>query len=256
MTDTQRHPEQGPPSWGNSGYSPPPGPTFTRGAPYRPAPPWTGAYPPPAGPPPSLPPAGVPAPRPPRKKGPRPLLRVLLVIAAVVFGLPAALLIGGIIAVAVDDTPSPTSSTFAAPPPLPASAAPLAAAPSPLPEPDPISPYDLAPGDCYNSVPIPTDGSTVRISSVEQVPCSEQHTAQVVDRFTYNDVLWSAATAARADSDCEKSFQTKVSRQVWADDKYQPALIHSDRSRPNLQTVYAACAIATDAPTTGSVLKG
>jgi hypothetical protein len=122
--------------------------------------------------------------------------------------------------------------------------------------PEPLSPFDLAAGDCYNSIPLPADGSTVRISTVDTVPCSAPHTAQVVARFAYTDAVWSTATDSRSSDDCERSFSTKISRKVLADGRHQPGLIHSERARPGVQTVYAACVVVTEAPTTGSVLQG
>ena len=104
-------------------------------------------------------------------------------------------------------------------------------------------------------MPLPKDGSTVLIDTVEQVACSEPHTAQVIDRFAYTDFTWSDATDSRASDDCEQAFRTAVSKKALGDDRYQPGLIHSNRAAPGLQSVYAACVLATDAPMTGSVLK-
>lgn len=251
MTDTHSRPHHGPVSRGPADR-PPTGPARGRPDPFGPAGPWTGVYPPPMDP-------SAPPPR--TGKRPHTLLRVLLIVAAVVFGIPGVLVVVGIVAVAVNGAPSPAGSAPAAPPSVApptagASPGPQAVSPSPPPEPDPLDPYDLAAGDCYNSVPLPADGTTVRISSVEPVACSQPHTAQVVARFAYSDLVWSEATESRSTADCERSFRDLVSRKVLADDRYQAGRIYSGPALPGLQSVFAACVIATEAPTTGSVLKG
>jgi hypothetical protein len=179
----------------------------------------------------------------------------LVVIAALVFGLPLALFVVGVIAVAINGGPSPKSPSASPPPTIEATAANESVARSPTPEPDPLDPYDLSPGDCYNSAPLPPDGTSVRIDTVEPVPCSEPHTAQVVARFTYTDFTWSDATDSKSTDDCERSFRTSVPRKVLSDDRYKAARIHTERAAPGLQSVFAACVIATDAPTTESVVK-
>ena len=249
MTDTQSRPDHGPSSWGPLGGPPVTGSMPPRPGPYGPAAPWTGVYPPPVGPP---------TPPPSQSKGRRTVLRVLVVIAAVVFGLPGALVVAAIIAAVATDEPSSTDSTPAtAPPSIEASTAPETVAPSPPPEPDPLEPYDLAPGDCFNnSVLPPADGSTVSVDTVEPVPCAEPHNSQVVARFTYTGAFWSATTDSRSADDCARSFRTFLPRKIYNDDRYRLMRIHPDRAAPGLQSVYAACVIATDAPTTGSVVKG
>lgn len=245
MTDTQPRPD-GTHPWG---YPPPPRPVPGPAAPWTQQlhPPRPVGSPPPVGPPP-----------PPRPRKPRTALRVLLILVAVVVGIPGALLVAGVIAVLAGGSPSPDrpTPTPAAAPSATAPAEPTAAAPSPPPEPDPLDPYDLAAGDCYNAAPLPPDGSTVRISSVEPVPCTQPHTAQVVARFTYTDVTWSDATNARSEADCQRSFRAAVSTKVLRDQKYRPGRIHSTAGRPGPQSLFSACVIATDAPSTGSVLKG
>lgn len=245
MTDTQPRPD-GTHPWG---YPPPPRPVPGPAAPWTQQlhPPRPVGSPPPVGPPP-----------PPRPRKPRTALRVLLILVAVVVGIPGALLVAGVIAVLAGGSPSsgrPTPTPVAAPSAT-APAEPTTAAPSPPPEPDPLDPYDLAAGDCYNAAPLPPDGSTVRISSVEPVPCTQPHTAQVVARFTYTDVTWSDATNARSEADCQRSFRASVSTKVLRDQKYRPGRIHSTAGRPGPQSLFSACVIATDAPSTGSVLKG
>jgi hypothetical protein len=179
-----------------------------------------------------------------------------VIAAAVLFGIPSALFIAGIVAVALKGAPPRTDTTTpTAPPSVTASADTQEAAQPAQPEPDPLDPFDLAPGDCYNSVPLPVDGSSVKIATVEPVPCTEAHTAQVVARFAYFDLTWSDATDARSKDDCQRSFGTKLPRSVLNDDSYKPGLIHSDRASPGLQNVFAACVIATDVPTTKSVVK-
>ena len=76
---------------------------------------------------------------------------------------------------------------------------------------------NLAVGDCFNSVPLPVDGSSVRISSVEALPCSQPHARQVVAHFIYQGSAWDADLEARSTRDCGRRL----------DDRYQMSWIRS-----------------------------
>jgi hypothetical protein len=242
MTDNQPRPGHSSPFSAPDRYAPWTGPT-PPGYPTAPG----SAFPPPA--------VGLPTPHLPHGQRPRTLRKVLIVVAAVLFGIPGAFVVLGLVALAVGGGPSPTAPTPAAPPLVASSPAP-AAAPTPPPQPDPINPYDLAAGDCYNAGSLPTDGSTVRILSVEPVPCTAPHTEQVVARFTYTDDVWSEATNATSEGDCRRSFEKMVPRKVLTDSQYHFGRIHSERAKFGQKSVFAACVVATDAPKTDSVLKG
>jgi hypothetical protein len=120
-------------------------------------------------------------------------------------------------------------------------------------EPATTSALDLQPGDCYNAAPLPPDGSTVLIGSVELVPCSEEHTAQVVAHLGYAGQDYTAVVETTADQDCQREFQARLRPDVFSDQRYQPGHIYPDaRSWQWNQSV--ACVIVTEASTTGSAL--
>ena len=244
MTDTQ--PRRGP---GDANWGPPPGGYPPAPAPWAPqnphAPVTSGAYPPPSGPP------------PPRKK-PKSVLRMLAIVAAVVFGIPVALGVATVAYTVFHDNPASNSPSAADATPttvsIPGPAGGVVAT-STAPAPDPFGPLDLKPGGCYNSVPLPPDGSTVRIASVEAVPCSEPHTGQVVATFAYPKNTSNEATQSRLDKDCGQSFTNRLTKKVRNDNHYRPGYIHSDSTQLLLSSVRAACVVVTDGPTTGSALK-
>jgi len=116
------------------------------------------------------------------------------------------------------------------------------------------SALDLQPGDCYNAAPLPPDGSSVPIGSVEVLPCSEGHTAQVVAQLGYAGQDYTEVVETTADQDCQREFQARLRADVFNDQRYQPGQIYPDaRTWQRNQSV--ACVVVTEAPTTGSVLS-
>jgi hypothetical protein len=248
MTDTHSRPEEAWPSWGPAGSPPPFGAGGHAAVPPRPAPTWPPHYPDPST-------LAMP-PSPPAKR-PRRALRILAVTAAVVFGIPGALFVAAIVYLSFQDAPasmpSPAeSSPTAASPPTPAGDVAPASA---LPAPSPFGPLDLNPGDCYNgSAPLPPDGSTVRISSVDEVACSEPHTGQVVATFSYTETTWNEGALSRLEQDCKRAFGDQLARNARSDSRYRLGFIRSDDTRPIPSSVRAACIVETNPPTTGSAL--
>ena len=246
MTDIPPRLDGSPPSRRPAEFHPPIGPTPGGPAPYGPGGSWTTAYPPPMSPPPPPPP-------PPAKKGTT-VVRVLIGIAAFVFGPPAVLLFIGLVAAIVDPSdpipsPSPRAPSIA-PPSIAASAV-----PSPPPEPETRGPLDLAVGDCFNSVPLPVDGSSVRISSVEALPCSQPHTRQVVAHFTYQGSAWDADLEARSTRDCDDAFMAELTKKAYNDDRYQMSWIRSVPRPIGVQTLRAVCVVSTTDHTSESALR-
>jgi len=120
-------------------------------------------------------------------------------------------------------------------------------------EPATTSVLDLQPGDCYNAAPLPPDGSSVPIGSVEVVPCSEEHTAQVVAQLGYVGQDYTEVVQTTAGQDCQRELQSRLRADVFSDQRYVPGHIYPDaRSWQWDQSV--ACVIVTETPTTGSAL--
>jgi hypothetical protein len=209
---------------GTAQYRPPPdrpGPTAS----YTPPQAWAGPYATGPGTPP-LPPAGVQAP-PPRRRRRRLLLSLLSVVAV------------GIVGYAVSD-----GGNAPTPPRAPGTE---------VPEPTALSPLDLQPGDCYNAAPLPADGSDAPISSVEAVPCTDPHTAQVVTKLGYSGQDYTDVVDTRAPEDCARETQALLRPEVLVDPAYSFGKIHPTLlSWPRNTTV--ACIVVTGTPTTGSTL--
>ena len=218
----QVRPAWGPPPTGDpadTGYSGPPGPP--------------GYGPPP--PPPPLPP--------PRRR--RTGLRVLGIVAAVVIGVPAVLFLVALIAVAARGGPDPAT------PGVPAAAS----SPPGTTQLGQNGLLQLRPGDCFNSVPIPRDGSTASVPSVERVSCTGPHTRQVVNTFAYPGTTWEGGGDAQSAEHCTGSLRTKLREEVRADSSYMPARIHTVLTSSEPSTVYVVCLLGTEAPKSGSALK-
>jgi hypothetical protein len=115
-----------------------------------------------------------------------------------------------------------------------------------------LSPIDLQPGDCYNSASLPADGSDTRIYSVEAVPCTDPHTAQVVTRLGYAGQAYDVVET-RASQDCAREAQAKVRPGLLADQAYRLGHIHPTAGSWQ-QSPSVACVIATETPVTGSWL--
>ena len=186
---------------------------------------------------PPSPPTGYPPPPPtPPRRG---ALRVVGIIAAVVVGIPVLLFVVAMVVALV------RSPSLAAPVTGPGS--------SGSPGTGPVTLLQLEPGDCFNSPPIPADGSTVGVNGVFRVPCSSPHTRQVVDTLAYPDLTWEGGAEAQSGEQCTNSFQDKLREDVRTDDRYLPARMHGVVTLSG-NSVYVACVIATEAPTTGSAL--
>src|SRR3954449_8793986 len=122
-----------------------------------------------------------------------------------------------------------------------------------VPEPTALSPLDLQPGDCYNAAPLPADGSDARINSVEAVPCTAPHTAQVITQLGYAGQDYTEVVETRAAEDCAAQIPTLLRPEVLADPAYSFGQIHPDPlSWTRFQTV--ACIVLTGTPTTRSTL--
>jgi hypothetical protein len=194
-------------------------------SPYGPPQTWTGSFasgpnfpmPPPAG---SLPP-------PPRRKRRRLLLSLLAVVVVGTFGY------------ALTDGRD--------------ASAPNRAAGTEVAEPTALSPIDLQPGDCYNAEPLPADGSDAPINSVEAVPCTDPHTAQVITKLGYAGQDYTDVVETRAPVDCAAETQALLRPEVLADPAYAFGQIHpTSLSWPRTPTI--ACIVVTETPTTGSSL--
>lgn len=189
--------------------------------------------PPGYGPPPPVPPA------PPRRRRGRTLRIVLIVLAVLVVGGIASALNGR--ADRRDPTPTPTPA-----------AAPSASAPAPV----TLSAFDLSPGDCYNAAPLPAEGTSTVVFSVQSVPCTQPHTAQVVAVPDYAGRSHGEVIATLSVTDCTQAFQTKLRPAVLKDRKYRPGRIYPDAVAWEQRSTAVACVVATEAPITGSALRG
>ncbi|WP_222263203.1 hypothetical protein [Modestobacter marinus] len=122
-----------------------------------------------------------------------------------------------------------------------------------VPEPTALSPLDLQPGDCYNAAALPADGSEAPISSVEAVPCTDPHTAQVITKLGYAGQDYTDVVDTRAPEDCAGETQALLRPEVLVDPAYSFGQIHPTLlSWPRISTV--ACIVVTETPTTGSTL--
>ncbi len=199
-------------------------PAVARPAEAHPAPQaWPGPYPTgPAGPPP--PAGGTTAPGP--RRGRRRLLLLLAVVAIAIIGYA----VGG------DGSSPPRTPGIE------------------VPEPTALSPLDLQAGDCYNAAPLPADGSDARINSVEAVPCTDPHTAQVVAKLDYAGQDYTEVVETRAAADCAAEIPAGVRPEVLADPAYSFGQIHPDPLAWTRVTS-VACIVVSGAPTAGSALS-
>ena len=122
-----------------------------------------------------------------------------------------------------------------------------------VPQPTALSPLDLQPGDCYNAEPLPADGSDTPINSVEAVPCTDPHTAQVITKLGYAGQDYTDVVETRAPEDCMRETQALLRPEVFVDQDYTFGQIYpTSLAWPRTTTV--ACIVVTDTPTTGSSL--
>lgn len=219
-------PPVSPPAGSTSGatqhWPPPyrPGPP----APYGPPQPWSGSYG--TGPGVTAPPTGS-QPPPPRRRRRRLLLPLSSVV---VIGL------GGYAVTDASDGSAPRREPG-----------------TEVVEPEHLSPLDLQPGDCYNAAPLPADGSDTRIDSVEAVPCTDPHTAQVITRLGYVGQDYDDVVATRAPQDCAREAQARVRPELLSDEAYGFGQIHPDASTwRRIQSV--TCVVVTETPVSGSSL--
>lgn len=182
-------------------------------------------------------PPGPPAPPapPPRRKG-RVLASVLtvLILAGIGFALRATR----------TDTDRPTTTR------------PVVAAPTTGVKPVTLLAFDLKPGDCYTAAPLPADGSTTVVRSVQTVPCTQPHTAQVVAVPNYAGRSYDEAINTLSITDCTREFKAKLQPAVLKDKRYVPGRIYPDTIAWERSKTSVACIVGTDEPTTGSALKG
>jgi hypothetical protein len=204
-------------------YRPPPnhsGPPVLYGPPQ----PWPGS--PVTGPPVTGPPTGS-QPPPPRRKRRR-LLLPLLSVVAVGF-------VGYAVTNAGDDSaPRREPGTEVA-------------------EPADLSPLDLQAGDCYKSAPLPADGSDTSITSVEAVPCTDPHSAQVITRIGYGGQDYADVVETRAPEDCAREAQARVRPELLTDEAYGFGQIHPEAGSW-WQSQSVVCIVATETPRIGSSL--
>lgn len=202
-----------------------PSPDHRPTSPYGPPQAWTGSFA--AGPTfPTPPPDSSPTPPPRRKRG-----RLwLALLAAVTVGIITYALVDGRDASAPERAPGTEVA-----------------------EPTALSPIDLQPGDCYNAAPLPADGTDTPISSVDAVPCTDPHTAQVVTKLGYAGQDHTDVVETRAPADCARETQALLRPELLADPAYTFGQIYpTSLSWPRTPTV--ACIVVTEAPTTGSAL--
>ena len=90
-----------------------------------------------------------------------------------------------------------------------------------------VAPSDLKVGDCFD---VPTLGSTVTVKTVQHHPCTEAHTAEVIDVVDYsgNGTTYPDSTAfdVFVVATCNPAFQAYVGIGVNADrsvDRLLPA---------------------------------
>jgi hypothetical protein len=122
-----------------------------------------------------------------------------------------------------------------------------------VPEPTALSPLELQPGDCYNAAQLPADGSDAPISSVEAVPCTDPHTAQVITKLGYAGQDYKEVVDKRAPEDCMREAQALLRPEMLVDPAYTFGQIYpTSQSWPRATTV--ACIVVTGTPTTGSSL--
>jgi hypothetical protein len=192
--------------------------------------------------PPSPQPGGWPDPPPPppprRRKG-RILVPVLVAVVVALIGF--AIKVAG--RVAAGDAIRPTSSPST-------TAAPATSAPAVT-----LSAFDLQAGDCYNAAPLPTDGTTQVVASVKKVQCTQPHTGQVVAVPDYAGRSHDEAVNTLSVADCTREFRAKLRSAALANKRYRLGQIFPDALAWSRSTS-VACVVATDAPTTGSALKG
>ncbi|GAA4910112.1 hypothetical protein EV188_10183 [Actinomycetospora succinea] len=189
---------------------------------------------------PPSPPTGYPPPSPPPPPHRRSALRVVGIIAAVLVGVPVLFFVIALV-VALVRGPSVAPATG------PGSTG--------SPGPGPVTLLQLKNGDCFNSAPIPADGSTVGVDEVSPVSCSSPHTRQVVNTLAYPNLTWEGGAEAQSGEQCTNSFRTDLRNDVRNDDRYMPARMHGVVTSLGKNSVYVACVIATEAPTTGSALN-
>lgn len=194
------------------------------GQPYYPPP---GQQYPPPGQPYYPPPSPPPPPLPPKKHRLRNAL------------LTAALLIVVIVVFALNRGPTRTPDT------------------KEIQEPGRLSALDLREGDCYNTTQAPpAPGTSQPISSVEAVPCTTQHTDQVIAKITYTGEKYSdVVTGGRADSDCTAQFEKNLDPAALDDASVQKGRIFPDVTGWGpVSTV--ACVVFNDPPISRSQLAG
>lgn len=221
MNDRRPHPTSYPPPY--------PGPYHPPAA-QRPPGAQPGPWP---GPPAPTPPAGPP----PRRKG-RIVFRILAVAILAVIGF------------AINSGRAARTNPARPIPSLPA-----AAAPSTSVAPVTLSAFDLQAGDCYTAAPLPADGTTRVIRSVQSVPCTQPHTAQVVAVPGYAGRSYDEVINTVSVADCAGEFRAKLPSTVLSDKRYQLGRIYPDALAWS-RSPSVACVVATDAPITGSVSKG
>ncbi|MDQ4118474.1 MAG: hypothetical protein M3235_16150, partial [Actinomycetota bacterium] len=110
-------------------------------------------------------------------------------------------------------------------------------------------------GECFDSAPIPTDGSTVGISSVRKIPCADPHTQQAVATLAYPNRRWAGDVQPEATEQCASLFEDRLRPGVSSDGRHQPAIMHADLRPTGQDSTYVVCVVATQAPATGSVMK-
>jgi hypothetical protein len=163
-----------------------------------------------------------------------------------VIGIPAVLFVVALIAVAARGGPAPATPGAANPATSEAGGAGLGQS----------GLFGLKPGDCFESVPLPADGSSVGVGSVQPLPCTSPHTRQAVTTLAYPGVTWEGGGEAKSTEACTSAMTTDLRKEIRADSDYKPAILHMVVTSPSKpDNLYVVCVIATEAPKTGSALR-
>jgi hypothetical protein len=173
----------------------------------------------------------------------------LAIIAAVIFGIPGALLVVGAAMVSLRGDPAPDA-------PRPVGAAPAQPGKTDSVGTRSFSLFDLDKGECFNAAPMPSDGSELRLSSVDIVPCTEAHSYQVITALAYKNVPWDEGGEGQSAKTCSYAFATDVRKDIQRDRRYQLGRLHEDLDEPSGQkkTAHVICVVGTGERTSGSAL--
>ena len=194
------------------------------------------------GPPPGPAPAPAPPPPPPPPRGGRTVAKI--VVGVVVGGFLLFLGLGALgAALGPGEQRTRTSAGGASP-----------AATQAVEEPESrtLSAIDLQAGDCYIGKQLPPEpGQTQPISTVEVVPCTSEHTAQVIATITYSaGDSFPEVRDTRSAADCAAAFQEELQQGVLTAPGYDLGLITPRDERSFRASPVVACVVVHPSSTT------